>query len=135
MAFEIVFGLYPEIIYDLIRGKFRARKSESTFFSANCCSERFRVEEKKIIVFGSDREDYIVSRIFLQFYSYLPRIYVYGDTDIILISAFFTFRINMCDTKENIRYIWYNISEKDIHKYNTKLLNVSNVNVSKLEKL
>lgn len=103
MAFEIVFGLYPEIIYDLIRGKFRARKSESTFFSANCCSERFRVEEKKIIVFGSDRKDYIVSRIFLQFYSYLPRIYVYGDTDIILISAFFTFRINMCNTKENIQ--------------------------------
>lgn len=47
MAFEIVLGLYPEIIYDLIRAEFRARKSDATFFSANCCSEQFRVEEKK----------------------------------------------------------------------------------------
>lgn len=47
MAFEIVLGLYPEIIYDLIRAEFRARKSDATFFSANCCSEQFRVQEKK----------------------------------------------------------------------------------------
>lgn len=121
MAFEIVFGSYPEIIYGQIQGEFRARKSVTTFFSANCCSEQsLRRKEKNNCIRQRSARLHRVPDFFPSF-TVIFRECICLAIDIILTFVFF--RIN--EAIKNILYdTFYNKKKKKLLK-----------NVLKLEKL